>query len=160
MEVQWCGGEPLKLGPPHSAVGIALTLLLGNVTALWSSAFNLPHLHYLTAGMHNFSTSAPPRSLNFSLPSSLKPDCLFWWDPRCDCMFELMAFCCVILTLTFRLLFAASAQILVDNTCGKVSHCCLHLLRMIIFLGGNFAVSKRRCLQTLPFSFCENLKVR
>lgn len=74
MEVQWFRVEPLTLGPPPSAVGITLSFLFGNATHLWSSPFNLLHLHYFTARMHDSFTSPPLFSLNFSIPSPLKPD--------------------------------------------------------------------------------------
>lgn len=48
MEVQWFGMEPLKLGPPHSAIGITLSLLLG----LWSTQaleMSVGKINYLEA---------------------------------------------------------------------------------------------------------------
>lgn len=72
MEVQWYRVEPLKLGPPLTAIGVTLSFLLGNVTHQWSSASASRPL-----------CATPPHLLlyflNFSPPSSLEPDRMHQW---------------------------------------------------------------------------------
>lgn len=50
MEVQWVGGEPLRLGPPHTAISLIFSMLLGNVyLSLYVTSLYLLHGHYATA---------------------------------------------------------------------------------------------------------------
>lgn len=59
MEVQWVGVEPPRLGPPHTAVGLIVSILFGNVylSLYVIFFFFLLHHHFTPADVHIIFTS-------------------------------------------------------------------------------------------------------
>lgn len=71
MEVQWVGAEPPKLGPPHTAVGLIFSVLLGNVSHFFVTSFYSLHLHYVTADAQLLHICPFLKTLDCFPPSSL-----------------------------------------------------------------------------------------